>query len=83
MFGYCSPWVNDRPWYMQPLWNISGCCPDVEAVGTDSARFFALARAIFGYQASCVPLIVWQHQTMSSATCGQAAFGFITAFPQS
>jgi hypothetical protein len=45
MFGYASPWVNDRPWYMQPLWDLSSCCKD-----TDENKFFALVRAIFGYQ---------------------------------
>jgi hypothetical protein len=48
MFGFASPWVNDRPWYMQPLWDLSSCCPDVDT--TSKGKFFALVRAIFGYQ---------------------------------
>ncbi|GFH09993.1 iron transporter Ftr1, partial [Haematococcus lacustris] len=42
LFGYCSPWVNQRPWAMQPL-AIYTCCPK-------SHEFFSLMRAIFGYQ---------------------------------
>ncbi|KAL6765919.1 iron permease FTR1 family-domain-containing protein [Haematococcus lacustris] len=42
LFGYCSPWVNQRPWAMQPL-AVYTCCPK-------SHEFFSLMRAIFGYQ---------------------------------
>lgn len=44
MFGYCSIWINNRPWYMQPVWDLSSCC-----AATDDNKFFMLARAIFGY----------------------------------
>lgn len=46
MFGYCSPWLDERPWTMVPLWDISGCCSDQD----NKNKFFALMRAIFGYQ---------------------------------
>lgn len=55
-FGYCSPWYDERPWYMVPLYDWSACCNDVDPSGTEpqneqnTRRFFALSRAIFGYQ---------------------------------
>lgn len=56
MFGYASPWYDERPWYMKQLYDWSACCNDLDPTGTEpqseqnSRRFFALARAIFGYQ---------------------------------
>lgn len=45
MFGYCSVWVNDRPWYMQPVWRIK-CCIVNDLPGNE---FWVLSRAIVGY----------------------------------
>lgn len=56
LFGKCSPWYDERPWYMQPLYDWSHCCNDLDPTGEESTaeqnrrRFFALSRAIFGYQ---------------------------------
>lgn len=68
MFGYCSPWINDRPWTMQPLWEVK-CCPDVDTKN----KFFALMRAIFGYQVgvcgarACA--LAWRLCWVSSGAC--------------
>ncbi|PNH12297.1 Plasma membrane iron permease [Tetrabaena socialis] len=62
MFGECSPWYDERPWIMVPLYDWSVCCSDIDPIGTESTdeqnrrRFFALARAIFGYQDKGTPL---------------------------
>jgi hypothetical protein len=56
LFGYQSPWYDERPWYMVPLYDWSQCCNDLDPTGEEPAseqnrrRFFALTRAIFGYQ---------------------------------
>ncbi|EFJ41749.1 hypothetical protein VOLCADRAFT_77510 [Volvox carteri f. nagariensis] len=61
-FGYCSPWLDERPWYMVPIYNWSKCCSDIDPKGTEPVdqqnrqRFFALVRAIFGYQDKGTPL---------------------------
>jgi high-affinity iron transporter len=43
--GYRS--VDIRPWWMIPLWDVSGCCGDTD----QQNRFFSLMKAIFGYNA--------------------------------
>ncbi|GIL73371.1 hypothetical protein Vretimale_4789 [Volvox reticuliferus] len=61
-FGYCSPWLDERPWYMVPMYDWSKCCADTDPKGDEpmgqqnSQRFFSLARAIFGYQDKGTPV---------------------------
>ncbi|GIL42605.1 hypothetical protein Vafri_569 [Volvox africanus] len=61
-FGYCSPWLDERPWYMVPMYDWSKCCADTDPKGDEPIgqqnrqRFFALARAIFGYQDKGTPV---------------------------
>lgn len=50
MFGYRSPFIVKQPWTMQPLWDWSKCCSDQDTGDKGQYKFFALARAIFGYQ---------------------------------
>jgi hypothetical protein len=50
MFGYQSPWINQRPWYMQPVYDWSKCCPDNIDGETAWYQFLSLMKAIFGYQ---------------------------------
>ncbi|GFR40538.1 hypothetical protein Agub_g1111, partial [Astrephomene gubernaculifera] len=67
LFGYCSPWLDERPWYMVPMYDWSGCCADTDPTGTEPTnvqnrkRFFALARAIFGYQDKGTPVEVMSY----------------------
>ncbi|KXZ41484.1 hypothetical protein GPECTOR_439g322 [Gonium pectorale] len=62
MFGWCSLWLDERPWYMLPMYDWTHCCADVDPKGDEPTdvqnrmRFFALMRAIFGYQARGTPL---------------------------
>lgn len=64
LFGYCSPWLDERPWFMIPFYDWSHCCNDIDPNGTEPTdeqnrrRFFALMRAIFGYQDKGTPLEV-------------------------
>ncbi|GLI69194.1 hypothetical protein VaNZ11_013763 [Volvox africanus] len=61
-FGYCSPWLDERPWYMVPMYDWSKCCGDTDPKGDEPIaqqnrqRFFALVRAIFGYQDKGTPV---------------------------
>ncbi|GLC38037.1 hypothetical protein PLESTB_000443600 [Pleodorina starrii] len=63
-FGYCSPWLDERPWYMIPMYDWSACCADTDPKGNEPTavqnrkRFFALARAIFGFQDKGTPVEV-------------------------
>jgi hypothetical protein len=50
MFGYQSPWINQRPWYMKPVYDWSKCCPDNIDGETAWYQFLSLMKAIFGYQ---------------------------------
>lgn len=51
-FGKFATFRSRRPWYNRPAWNISACCSDLDS----GNAFFALIRALFGYQDKPTPL---------------------------
>jgi len=53
-FGKFNTFYSRRPWYNRPIWDISACCSDLDS----GNAFFALFRALFGYQDKPTPLEV-------------------------
>lgn len=52
MFGKYPYWADELKTHQRPVWDISKCCSDIDK----DNKFFALSRAIFGYQDKPTPM---------------------------